>query len=179
MPWTYDSALLVAAAVLFGVALGAILVWRFGPGERAALVQAAILRQDHEWFRTTLESIGDAVIAVNADGKVTFLNAAAQSLTGWSQEEARGAPLDEVFKSIDEKTRQTAENPAAQALREGAIVEPSHPTLLVARDGKETCIDDNAAVIRDENGRVIGAVLVFRNVTDRKRIETGLRHGRA
>jgi PAS domain S-box-containing protein len=178
MPWTYDSALLAAVAALVGFALGAILVWRLGPGSRSALTQAALLRQDHEWFRTTLANIGDAVIASNANGKVTFLNAVAQSLTGWTQEEARGAPLAEVFKSFNEKTRQILENPAARALREGAVVEPVNHTLLIAKDGTETCVDDNAAVIRDENGVVVGAVLVFRDVTDRKRVEIGLRHGR-
>src|SRR5665213_1194426 len=174
MPWTFDSALLAAVAALLGFALGGVFVWRLGLGSRSSQTQAAILRQDHEWFRITLASIGDAVIATNADGKVTFLNAAAQTLTGWAQEEARGTPLAEVFKIINEKTRQTVDNPAARALREGAVVERANPTLLIAKDGTETCIDDSAAPIRDESGVVIGVVLVFRDVSERRQTEMGI-----
>ncbi len=171
MPWTFNSALLVVVVALLGFALGAIFVWRLGLGSHSLQTQAAILRQDHEWFRTTLASIGDAVIATNADGKVTFLNAVAQTLTGWTQEEARGTPLADVFKIINEKTRQTVDSPAVRALREGAIVGLANHTLLVAKNGAETCIDDSAAPIRDENGGVIGVVLVFRDVGERRRAE--------
>jgi PAS domain S-box-containing protein len=169
MPWTSDSALLAAVAALLGFALGGFLVWRFG--SRSSLAQAATLRQDHEWFRITLASISDAVIAANADGKVTFLNAVAQTLTGWPQEEARGKPLAEVFKIINEKTRQTVENPAERALREGAVVALADHTLLVAKNGSETLIGDNAAPVRDESGGVIGVVLVFRDMSERRNHE--------
>jgi PAS domain S-box-containing protein len=175
MPWTSDSTLLVVAAGLFGLALGGVLVWLLRLGARFSHIDAATLRQDHEWFRTTLASIGDAVIATNADGRVTFLNAVAQTLTGWAQEEARGTPLADVFKIINEKTRQTVDNPAARALREGAVVGLANHTLLIAKNGSETCIDDSAAPIRDEGGRVIGVVLVFRDVGERRRTEVGLR----
>jgi PAS domain S-box-containing protein len=175
MPWTSDSTLLVVAAGLSGLALGGLIVWLLGLGARSSYVDAAVLRQDHEWFRTTLASISDAVIATNAEGKVTFLNAVAQTLTGWTQEEARGAPLAEVFAIVNEATRQTVENPAERALREGAVVGLANHTLLIAKNGSETCIDDSAAPIRDEGGRVIGVVLVFRDVSERRRTEMGLR----
>jgi PAS domain S-box-containing protein len=171
MTWSFDSALLTLVASLVGFALGGALVWRLSYGSSSARTDAATLRQDHEWFRITLASIGDAVIATNADGKVTFLNAVAQTLTGWTQEEARGTLLAEVFKLVNEKTRQTVDNPAARALQEGVVVGLANHTLLIAKNGSETCIDDSAAPIRDESGRVIGVVLVFRDVTERRQTE--------
>jgi PAS domain S-box-containing protein len=171
MTWSFDSALLTLVASLVGFALGGALVWRLSYGSSSARTDAATLRQDHEWFRITLASIGDAVIATNADGKVTFLNAVAQTLTGWTQEEARGTLLAEVFKLVNEKTRQTVDNPAARALREGVVVGLANHTLLIAKNGSETCIDDSAAPIRDESGRVIGVVVVFRDVTERRQTE--------
>ncbi|HBI47060.1 MAG TPA: hybrid sensor histidine kinase/response regulator [Planctomycetales bacterium] len=171
MTWTFDSALLTLVAGFVGFALGGLLVWRLSFGSSSGQTDAATLRQDHEWFRITLASIGDAVIATNTDGKVTFLNAVAQSLTGWTQEEARGAPLAEVFRIVNEKTRETVENPAARALRESAVVGLANHTILIAKNGSENYIDDSAAPIRDESGRVIGVVLVFRDVTERRQSE--------
>jgi PAS domain S-box-containing protein len=164
MPWTYDSALVAAVAALTGFALGGVVGWLLV--SRSLRIQEATLRQDHEWFRVTLANIGDAVIASNADGKVTFMNAAAQSLTGWPQEEARGKPLADVFKLVNQKTRQAVENPAERALREETAVGLFQHSLLVAREGAEKCIEDSWASVRDENGRVIGVVLIFRDATE-------------
>ncbi len=119
----------------------------------------------------TLASIGDAVIATDTDGRVTFLNRVAQSLTGWAQEDAAGRPLELVFRIVDEQTRRPAESPARRALREGRVVGLANRTLLVARDGTERPIDDSGAPIRDEAGGVAGVVLVFRDIAERKAAE--------
>ncbi|MEA2631271.1 MAG: hypothetical protein QOE66_1490, partial [Chloroflexota bacterium] len=129
------------------------------------------LREQAEWLKVTLASIGDAVISTDAEGRVTFLNGVAEALTGWTQAEAVGRPLPEVFTIINEETRQTVENPALRALREGMIVGLANHTVLIARDGTERPIDDSAAPIRDEGGTTLGAVLVFRDVTERRRAE--------
>lgn len=129
------------------------------------------LRKQSEWLRITLASIGDAVISTDVNGKVTFMNGVAQRLTGWPEAEALGRPLADVFRIINERTRQPVENPALRALREGAVVGLANHTLLVARDGSERPIDDSAAPIRDQGGSAIGAVLVFRDVSERKRAE--------
>src|SRR5204863_8816409 len=101
----------------------------------------------------------------------TFVNAVAEALTGWPQAEAQGRPLPEVFRIVNEHTREPAESPALRALREGAVVGLANSTVLIARDGTERLIDDSAAPIRDGAGAPVGAVLVFRDVTERKGAE--------
>jgi PAS domain S-box-containing protein len=132
------------------------------------------LYEQRRWLQVTLSSIGDAVITTDREGNVTFLNPVAQSLTGWSQEEAAGVALDKVFKIVNEKTRQTVENPATRALRDGLVVGLANHTLLIAKDGKEGPIDDSAAPIRNANGEVAGVVLVFRDITERRRQEQAI-----
>ena len=127
------------------------------------------LRKQSEWLRVTLASIGDAVITTDTEGRVTSMNPVAQALTGWSEEEGRGRPLDDVFRVRNELTGQPVENPAARALRAGAIVGLANHTLLVGRDGSERAIDDSAAPIQDDEGTVLGVVLIFRDVTDGRR----------
>jgi PAS domain S-box-containing protein len=129
------------------------------------------LRKQSEWLRVTLASIGDAVISTDAEGLVTFMNRVAETLTGWSQTEAVGRPIAEVFHIINERTRQQAENPSLRALREGTIVGLANHTVLIARDGTERPVDDSAAPMRDESGTTLGTVLVFRDVSERKRAE--------
>ena len=99
---------------------------------------------------------------------MTFLNGVAEALTGWTQAEAAGRPLPEVFRIVNEQTRQPVENPALRALREGTVVGLANHTVLIARDGTERPIDDSAAPMRDESGAPVGAVLVFRDVTERR-----------
>lgn len=129
------------------------------------------LRKQSEWLRITLSSIGDAVIATDAEGRVNFMNGVAETLTGWSQAEAAGRPLLEVFNIVNEHTRRPAENPALPALREGAVVGLANHTALIARDGAERLIDDSAAPVRASDGSMVGAVLVFRDVTERRRAD--------
>jgi PAS domain S-box-containing protein len=130
---------------------------------------ADTIRQERERYRVTLSSIGDAVIATDAEGRVSFMNEVAESLTGWTQ--AAGQPLTEVFQIVNEKTRLPVENPALRALREGVIMGLANHTILIARDGTERPIDDSAAPIHDGPGGVDGAVLVFRDITERRRAE--------
>jgi len=129
------------------------------------------VRQQREWLRVTLASIGDAVITTDTQGRVTFLNAVAQTLTGWTQTDAQGVALDRVFRIINEHSRQPVESPADRALREGKVVGLANSTVLVAKDGTERPIDDSAAPIQDEKGKVVGVVLVFRDITERRRAE--------
>jgi len=129
---------------------------------------------ESEWLSVTLYSIGDAVIATNTSGCVTFMNPVAESLTGWSDKEAAGQPLDVIFNIINEDTRQTVESPVPKALREGVVVGLANHTLLIARDGTERPIDDSAAPIRNAAGQVAGVVLVFRDISERKVHERAL-----
>lgn len=128
-----------------------------------------------DWLRGALSSIGDAVVLTDIGGNVIFLNPAAQSATGWTQQEAAGKPLDSIFKIINEETRNSVENPATRALRDGFVVGLANGTVLIAKDGTERPIDDSAAPIRNAKGEIAGVVLVFRDVTNRRRQEHALR----
>jgi PAS domain S-box-containing protein len=134
------------------------------------------LRQQSEWLRITLASIGDAVITTDADGRVTSLNAVAQALTGWSQADALGHPVADVFVIVHEATREPVENPSIRALQTGSIIRLADDTVLVARTGEEHPIDDSAAPIRDASGATVGTVLVFRDVSERKRTDLARAH---
>lgn len=130
-------------------------------------------------FQTTLRSIGDGVIATDLEGRVTFLNPVARHLTGWTQESAVGLPLGNVFRTVNEGTRKTIENPVEKVIRTGHIVGFANHTILVARDGRELPIDDSAAPIRNAAGDMIGTVLVFRDNTERRRAEVEMRRSQA
>ena len=133
------------------------------------------LRDSERRYATTLASIGDGVIATDALGEVTFLNHVAERLTGWIQAEANGRPLREVFRIANEQTRQAVEDPVAKVLREGRIVGLANHTILISRDGREIPIDDCGAPIFDDSGAVSGTVLVFQDVSERRRKEAELR----
>ena len=135
---------------------------------------ATAVQEQREWLRTTLASIGDAVIATDTAARVTFLNDVAQKLTGWKEDEATGRPLETVFTIVNEQTRQPVENPATRALREGRIVGLANHTLLRSKQGVELPIDDSAAPIRNAEGKIAGVVLVFRDVTTRRQAEKAL-----
>lgn len=107
----------------------------------------AELARRNAWFSTTLSSIGDAVIATDVEGRVTFLNSNAEKLIGWTNAEASGKPLHEVFKIVNEETREQVESPVSKAIRQGAVVGLANHTLLIAKDGTERPIDDSAAPI--------------------------------
>ncbi len=132
---------------------------------------AAELAAQQEWFRVTLDSIGDGVITCDAGGRITFMNAMAAKLTGWETESAITRPCAEVVRLVRETTGQTLDSPVTRVLRTGGPVAPSTQTLLVAADGTGRPIDDNAAPIMDGDGNAIGVVLVLRDVTERRRNE--------
>ena len=132
---------------------------------------ADALAEQREWLQTTLESIGDAVIATDARGEIVFLNAVAEHLTGWRREDARGKQCTEVFHIVNEMTRRPADNPVQRVLEDGVVIGLANHTLLIAADGTERPIDDSAAPIRHRDGRIAGTVLVFRDVTDRRQVE--------
>jgi PAS domain S-box-containing protein len=136
------------------------------------------LRDSERRYAVTLSSIGDGVIATDGTGRVTFLNPAAEALTGWPRDEAAGRPVAEVFRLADERTRAPAEDPVTKVLRDGAAVGLANHTLLLRRDGHAVPIDDSGAPIRDDSGALAGAVLVFHDVTERRRAEEELRHSR-
>ncbi|MHB9026061.1 MAG: ATP-binding protein [Armatimonadota bacterium] len=134
----------------------------------------ARLREHEEWLRVTLESIGDAVIASDTAGRVTFLNPVAASLTGWSADAALGQPVSDVFCIVNELTHEPADNLVARVLRENCIVELANHTALVTKDGREVPVEDSAAPITDADGRVAGVVIVFHDVTAKRRAEEAL-----
>jgi PAS domain S-box-containing protein len=137
-----------------------------------ALLRASRLEREEEarrWFTTTLRSIGDAVIATDAEGRVTFMNPVAEALTHWSEADARGRSLDEVFCIFSEHTRAVVESPVTKVLREGQIVGLANHTILRSKGGAEIPIDDSGAPIRNEDGHILGVVLVFRDATQEKR----------
>ena len=139
-------------------------------GEAARIAQRRA-HERNEVFRVTLRSVGDAVITTDNEARITSINGVGESLTGWSNAEALGQPLDRVFNIVNEATRQPVENPALRALREGVVVGLANHTVLIRKDGTECPIDDSAAPIRNDLGYVSGCVLIFRDVTSQRRAE--------
>ena len=133
------------------------------------------LQQQRKWFEVTLASIGDAVITTNTECRVTFMNPIAENLTGWPLSDADGQPLRAVFRIINEDTRQPVENPIEKVLETGKVVGLANHTALISRSGAEVSIEDSAAPIRDSEGRVSGAVMVFHDVSRRRAAERALR----
>jgi PAS domain S-box-containing protein len=160
---------------MFGiVAIGAFL-WLLSRHLTAVMRAAAAVHEHRQRLQATLASIGDGVIATDSSGRVTFLNPVAEKLTGWSNAEAAGAALDQVFQVISGDSRQAVGNPALRALSEGTVVDLSDHALMIARDGSECPIDDSAAPIRSLSGEIVGAILVFREIRERKLREIELR----
>ncbi len=170
---------------LFGVLV--LFLFVMGPG--ASLLLQRLLRRATDTYRAnfaaasrtaeelrvTLESIGDAVIATDKNGRVAFLNTEAVRLTGWTAAAATGRSLDEVFRIINEQTRRSVDSPVAHVLREGKTVGLANHTVLLSRDGREMPIEDSAAPIRDADGEMLGVILVFHDATQardsKRRIE--------
>jgi PAS domain S-box-containing protein len=137
------------------------------------LSEEALQKSEERWS-TTLSSIGDSVIATDMSGAVTFMNAVAEELTGWTLSESLGKPLKEVFHIINEETRMEVESPVAKVLEKGMIVGLANHTILVRKDSSEVPLDDSGAPIKDENGNVRGVVLVFHDISERKEMERKL-----
>ena len=129
-----------------------------------------MLLHEKDLARVTLQSIGDGVITTDTNGRIQYLNPVAEDLTGWPLEDAKGNPLPTVFKLINEFTRRPVEDPATKVLRSGQGFNLEDHTLLVARGGTEYAIDDSVAPIRSDKGEIIGTVLIFRDVTQSRRL---------
>ncbi|HEY1946541.1 MAG TPA: PAS domain S-box protein [Bryobacteraceae bacterium] len=166
----------LGSLILFACLVIAWSIIQKGTRQREKLIQDlqksdGEIREARNWLQTTISSIGDAVITTDASGKVTFLNGVAQALTGWTQEQALGRPLQEVFIITNEETGATVESPVTKALREGCVVRLANHTHLTAKDGRQIPIDDSAAPIRGALGNIAGVVLVFRDVSHRRGTE--------
>ncbi len=145
--------------------------------ENVRVRETALQESERRWA-ITLASIGDAVIATDVTGRITFMNAVAEELTGWTLSDAAARSVPEVFNIINEQTRREVESPVAKVLREGMVVGLANHTILVKRDGTEVPIDDSGAPIRGADGETLGVVLVFRDITERKQTEDLLRKSR-
>jgi PAS domain S-box-containing protein len=163
------STIIGGSAVLFLIVASSTAVIGRGIRRQEDLLEQRRISEEN--LSVTLASIGDGLIATDQDSRVTMLNHVTAKLTGWSEEEARGKPIEEVFRIINESTREKVLNPAEQAVRENRIVELANHTKLIHRNGSEIFIDDSAAPIRDSSGKVRGAILVFRDVTVRKQAQ--------
>ncbi len=159
---------IVSALLLIGLA------WLVTSRVRAQERVARRIAEDREHLKVTLSSIGDGVIATDVNGNVALMNSVASALTGWTEEQAIGRPIQEVFAIVHEETRRPVENPVDKVLREGKIQGLANHTLLIARDGSERPIDDSGAPIRGLDGSLRGTVLVFRDVADRRAHEQAL-----
>ncbi|MBI5572493.1 MAG: PAS domain S-box protein [Desulfomonile tiedjei] len=193
-PWfmvaKVDAAEILAEARYRGgiVALFAVLFIALAAGGTAYLYRhrqvrlyRELYRSEHEQraalseFRTTLYSIGDAVITTDTYGLVKQMNHVAERLTGWIEAEATGKPLDTIFHIVNEESRDVVENPVQRVLREGIVVGLANHTLLITKDGAEHPIADSGAPIRDENDAIIGVVLVFRDQTEERGAQESVR----
>jgi PAS domain S-box-containing protein len=163
------ASLLVVSAIVSGAA---VVWWNAREIQRMDDVRSAVeeaLRREREWFRTTVASIGDAVIAADADGHVTDMNAVAEALTGWRERDAQGRRMDEVFRS--RAGEDPVESPFIHAFHEARVADLPRDTVLVARSGAEFPVEGTVAPIRTARGIPRGVVLVFRDIRDRRRVE--------
>lgn len=142
--------------------------------EKRKQAEESLKKSEQRWA-TTLASIGDAVIATDKAGNTAFMNAEAELLTGWTLREASGRPVEEVFHVVNEQTRQVIESPVAKVIRTGQVCGLANHTSLVRKDGTEIPIDDSGAPIISEGGDITGAVLVFRDISRRRKVEDRVR----
>jgi two-component system cell cycle sensor histidine kinase/response regulator CckA len=175
----YRGRAIALFVALFLLMVGVLAVLFFNRREKRAYWELYRVekerREAQEEIRATLYSIGDGVIVVDAAGTIRRMNPVAERLTGWSEAEASGATLQQVFRIVNEDTRAEVENPVQRIMRDGMVVGLANHTLLIARDGTERPIADSGAPCRDEKGIVAGVVLVFRDQTEERRTERALR----
>ena len=174
----YTQVLLIVISILLFLAIG-ISFWHFDNQrvKNLLLLHEAIraLQKSEENLSITLKSIGDAVIATDTEGFVTRMNPIAEKLTGWSFSEAEGRPIIEVFNIINEKTRSRGESPVERVIREGTIVGLANHTVLISKGGDEYLIADSGSPIRNDQGDIIGVVLVFHDDTEKRQMEKTLK----
>jgi PAS domain S-box-containing protein len=168
--WTFSRAIPLQDAN------GDIVEWLGAASDITQRKQAEeALNKQRQLLEVTLQSIGDAVLATDAGGRITFLNPVAAQLTGWAEEQALGQQARDVLRTIDELTRASGEDIVGRVLREARVVSMANHTVLLARDGREIPIEDSAAPIRDSAGNLLGVVLVFHDVTEKRRAQEALR----
>jgi two-component system cell cycle sensor histidine kinase/response regulator CckA len=170
--WRFRSALIVALilGLMSFVGAAGLILWQREKKShyRALYLSEAAFRISAQRHSVTLKSIGDAVIATDARGMVELLNPVAETLTGWTAAEARGKPLETIFRIVNEDTGQKVEDPVAKVLCEGTVVGLANHTLLIARDGTRRPIADSGAPIRDQKNEITGVVLVFRDQSEER-----------
>lgn len=162
------------------------LIKPYAPEELKTTIELALykhsmekkLRENEEWLRATLSSIGDGVIAVDTNERVLFINPVVEELTGWTKKESQGQSAEKVFNIVSENSRYSVKSPLKEALAKGEFTYLREPTLLIKRTGESIPIDDCAAPIRNQHNEVIGAVLVFRDITTQKELEEQLLQAR-
>jgi PAS domain S-box-containing protein len=169
---TRDAALVATVRATLAVCALAILLMLL----LAYIVKrdSARVRESEERLATTLRSIGDAVIATDEKGLITMMNPVAETLTAWPLAEAKGRSLDDIFRIVNEDTRETVESPVAKVLREGGIVGLANHTVLIGKNGVETAIEDSGAPIAGNDGAITGVVLVFRDATQERAAQNAL-----
>jgi PAS domain S-box-containing protein len=161
---TFSRTLLFGGLYLIG---GAVVVYAGQVHRRSATA----LQEQKDWLHTILSSIGDAVISTDVEGRVTLMNRVAETLTGWPLEEAQSKPLAEVFRIVNQETRQTAENPVDKVRRLNHVVGLANHTILITRNGEDIAIDDSGAPIFAPDGTLAGIILIFRDVTEQRKAQ--------
>jgi PAS domain S-box-containing protein len=171
----YQRTLLVIfSSVVIGVSLIGLVFYLSHLNATQRMRAARSLAQQKEWYRVTLASIGDGVLTTDEQGRVTFLNAVGEALTGWKQDEAQNVPFHRVFNIVNEYTRAPVENPIEKVLKHGKIVGLANHTILISKDGTERPIDDSAAPIVNQDRKLTGVVLVFRDFAEARKKEKEL-----
>ena len=155
------------ASIIFGIAVALWLFRRINALNQRHQKQIESVYRERQWLQTTLRSIGDAVVATDAEGCVIFMNSLAEACTGWTEPEARNRPLSDIFHIVNEATRAAVESPVSKVRRTGMVCGLANHTVLIRKDGSEVSIDDSGAPIRDSEGEIIGIVLVFRDVEEK------------
>ncbi|HEX2910068.1 MAG TPA: PAS domain S-box protein, partial [Chloroflexia bacterium] len=167
----YDDRVYLVQALPLKNEKGEIFAGMFLSQDISRLKQAELrATTEKERLDVTLRSIGDGVIATDLAGNITLINSSAEKLTGWESQEASGLPIETVFNITNEKTREIVPNPVRKTLEEGKVIELSNHTVLTNKKGNAYSIADSSAPIRDRNGKIIGSVLVFRDVTERQKL---------
>jgi PAS domain S-box-containing protein len=172
---TIESIVTTSAYYLVGIAVGVLSQKRTAAYERAQEQQREALAQ-RERLRATFACMAEGVLVTDRTGRLTLMNPVAEELTGWNIEEAIGRPAWEIFVALHESGRERAESPIERILHEGRVVQERAALLLVSRTGREVPMAYSAAPVRDQQGQITGVVLVFRDESEQRRVETALRH---